>query len=77
METPGMKIPEKCSRCGSKNLERGRLNSQTGVTFRPARLKFLVLSTGRVPVQADMCMDCGAIALTAEPAEVEAIIKEE
>jgi len=76
METTGMKIPESCSRCRSKNLERGRLNAQAGITFRPARLKFLVLSTGRVSVQADMCMDCGAIALTADPAEVESIIKE-
>ena len=76
METAGMKIPEKCSRCGGKDLERGKLNAQVGITFRPARLKFLVLSTGRVPVQADMCMNCGAIALTAEPDEVEAIIKE-
>lgn len=77
MEAAAMKIPEVCPRCGGKHLERGRLNAQVGITFRPARLKFLVLSTGRVPVQADMCMDCGAIALTAEPAEVESIIKED
>ena len=74
MEAGTMKIPEKCARCGSKNLERGRLNAQVGVSFRPARLKFLVLSTGRVPVQADMCMDCGAVALTADPAEVKELI---
>ena len=77
MEAAVMKIPESCPRCGGKHLERGRLNAQVGITFRPAKLKFLVLSTGRVPVQADMCMDCGAIALTAEPAEVESIIKED
>ena len=72
-----LKIPDTCSRCGSKALERGTLNSQVGITFRPARLKFLVFSTGRVPVQADMCMDCGHITLTAEPAEVEPLIKQD
>jgi Zn-finger nucleic acid-binding protein len=76
MEVGTMKIPESCPRCGSKKMERGRLNAQVGVSFRPARLKFLVLSTGRVPVQADMCMDCGAVALTADPAEVEQLIED-
>jgi hypothetical protein len=77
MTAPAMKIPESCLCCGGKHLERGRLNAQVGITFRPAKLKFLVLSTGRVPVQADMCMDCEAIALRAEPSEIEAIIKED
>lgn len=53
--------PKTCLRCGGTNLEPGAVESTGRICFRPENARFLTLSTGNVPVKANICLDCGTI----------------
>ncbi len=57
---------EKCYRCGGERLEPGQMQSTGKIYFRPENAKFLTMKSANIPVNANICLDCGAIELVAE-----------
>lgn len=64
---------EKCPICGGVNMETGSLSSTGKIHFRPADAKFLKMKTANVEIAANLCMDCGYVALTADTEKVKAL----
>ncbi len=58
-----MRNREQCPYCGGENMQPGGIQSTGKLYFRPANAKFFTFETGDVSIQADLCMDCGAIGL--------------
>ena len=63
----------KCLSCGSTNLEPGALRSTGALHFRPDHAEFLKLKTGNVDVDAQLCLDCGMISLSADVQKVKSL----
>ena len=62
-----MTADKKCLRCGSIRLESGKVESVSGpVHFKPDNTKFFTLSTSRVEVRANVCLDCGTVEFVAD-----------
>jgi hypothetical protein len=68
-----MNEPCRCLNCGGTNMESGALHSTGRMSFRPADAKFLKLHTANVEVDADLCLDCGCVALRADTRKVKAL----
>jgi predicted nucleic-acid-binding Zn-ribbon protein len=67
----------KCPNCRSTNRESGTILSTGRLHFRPEHVKFLKLKTANLAVKAHLCMDCGHISLTADPAKARALTDQE
>ena len=63
-----------CYRCGSSNLQPGAIQSSGKLHFRPANAKFWTFVTADVGVDANMCMDCGAIELVGDVKKAETVM---
>jgi predicted nucleic-acid-binding Zn-ribbon protein len=63
----------KCLSCGGTNLEPGVLRSTGSLHFRPDNAEFLKLKTANADVSAQLCLDCGMIALTADAQKVRSL----
>jgi hypothetical protein len=61
-----MKPEKKCPSCGSTRLEPGTIQTAGRVNFRPENTKFFTLGTGDVPIEANICMECGAMLLVGD-----------
>jgi hypothetical protein len=61
-----MPTEKKCLRCGSTNLQPGRLQATGRVSFTPDNARFFTLQTSDVPVRADICLDCGTVELVGD-----------
>ena len=64
---------QQCFQCNSDRLPLGKLVGSGvgagGMRFQPDNMKFLALKTS-VKLRATACLDCGAVALTADPSEI-------
>ncbi len=54
-------MSRKCVKCGSENLESGKLQSTGKLSFYPDSTKFLSIKTSDINATANMCIDCGFI----------------
>jgi hypothetical protein len=63
----------RCLRCGSDRLEPGGIQSTGALSFRPENAKFVTLQTADIRVKANMCRQCGTIALVGDPAKVRSL----
>jgi predicted nucleic-acid-binding Zn-ribbon protein len=58
---------KKCSKCGGKNLEMGKLptygKSNLYIIFDSVKKKFISLTSNAVEVRGVMCLDCGGVDL--------------
>ncbi len=54
-------MTKKCIKCGSENLQSGKLQSTGNLAFYPEKTKFMTLKTSNINAMANMCMDCGFI----------------
>ncbi len=61
-----MKTEKKCPSCGSTRLEAGTIQTAGRVNFRPENTKFFTLGTGDVPIEANICMECGVMLLVGD-----------
>jgi len=61
-----MTVKKTCLSCGSSSLEPGRVQSTGLLYFRPTNPRIMTVRTADIPVQASMCLDCGAIDLGGE-----------
>lgn len=66
--------PKKCLRCGTPHLEPGAIQSTGRLYFRPANSRFWTFKTADVPVQANLCLECGALELVGDMKKAEALI---
>jgi hypothetical protein len=66
--------PKKCIRCGGTRLEPGAIQSTGRIYFRPVNSSFWSLRTADVPVEANVCLDCGTVEMVAEVKKVEALV---
>jgi len=66
----------KCTSCGGSQMAKGSLHSTGKMTFRPDDAKFLKLKTANVKVDGRLCLECGAILLTADLDKVKELTNE-
>lgn len=66
--------PKKCFRCGSVRLEPGAIQSTGRIYFRPANSSFWTLRTADVPVEANICLECGTVELVGDVKKAESLI---
>ena len=64
-----------CPLCNSNNIEPGAIQSTGRIYFRPENTKFFTLSTNDVPVNANMCMECGHIMLVGDLHKANKLLK--
>jgi hypothetical protein len=64
----------KCSRCGGTNLTPGFVQSTGKVAFHATDAKFLALGTTRIPVEANMCLDCGCVELVGDVQKARSLV---
>jgi hypothetical protein len=67
----------KCERCGGENLQPGDLTTEFfhhPILFRPRNKRLLTLHAGPL-VTAFVCLDCGAVQLTADVEAVQGLLK--
>jgi predicted nucleic-acid-binding Zn-ribbon protein len=62
-------MSKKCVKCGSENIEPGKVQSSGRLSFYPDRAKFLSWKTSNVSVLASICLDCGTIELAGDVAK--------
>jgi len=67
-------IVKKCLRCGGERLEPGALQSTGKIYFRPANSSFWSFRTADVPVEANICLDCGTVELIGDVKKAEALV---
>ena len=66
--------PKKCLRCGGTKLEPGAIQSTGSIYFRPTNSSFWSFQTVDVPVQANMCLDCGTVELVGDVRKAESLV---
>lgn len=64
----------KCACCGGENLAAGDITSTGKLYFKPADTPFLTFKTNDVKIDANMCLDCGAIGLVGEIARARQLL---
>lgn len=64
-----------CLVCNGAHLHPGQIQSTGKIHFRPSGAKFLTLKTADVAVQASVCLDCGAIQLSADADKVRDLLR--
>jgi predicted nucleic-acid-binding Zn-ribbon protein len=70
-----MSEEKRCLKCGSTNVEHGKLQSTGKIYARPDNAKLeTVLMTGAL-VNGIMCFDCGHIEMIAEPDKLKLLTK--
>jgi len=75
MEGFVMSEEKKCLRCGGTNLKPGSIQSTGRVSFRPKNAKFITARTGDIPVNANICVDCGYVELLADTDKAKSLVK--
>ncbi len=68
-------MESKCTKCGGNKSTPGKLNAMGGVTFTPDDLKFWILKSSLVHVQASMCLECGFIELIGDIEKAEDLME--
>jgi predicted nucleic-acid-binding Zn-ribbon protein len=63
-----------CPSCNGTNMEAGSLSATGKIHFRPEDAKFFKLKTANVDVAANLCLDCGYVALTADTEKVKSLL---
>ena len=63
-----------CPSCNGTNMEAGSLSATGKIHFRPEDAKFFKLKTANVEVAANLCLDCGYVALTADTEKVKSLL---
>jgi ferredoxin-like protein FixX len=66
--------PKKCLRCRSARLEPCAFQSTGRIYVRPANTSFWSFKTGDVPVDANVCLDCGTVDLVADVKKAAALV---
>ena len=61
-----MATDKKCLRCGSTDLQPGRIQSTGKIWFTPDNAKFFTFKTSDVTVRANICLDCGTVELVGD-----------
>lgn len=67
--------PKTCIRCRGTRLEPGAVRSTGRIYFRPANTAFWSLRTADVPVEANLCLDCGTVELVADIGKAAALVR--
>jgi hypothetical protein len=65
----------KCDKCGSTNLEPGRVQGYHPFQFYPAKKKPGKWLPAHVPISGTACLDCGAITLHADPEKLKSSVQ--
>jgi len=65
---------KKCLRCGGERLEPGAIQSTGKIYFRPANSSFWSFRTADVPVEANICLDCGTVELIGDIKKAESLV---
>jgi hypothetical protein len=65
----------KCTACDGINLHPGRIADFSSAKFAPDGKRSMSLCR-QVPITAMSCLDCGAIALSADPEAIRAAVSE-
>lgn len=68
--------PNRCLRCGGSNFEPGSIQSSGRVLFRPDNMKFWTVKAG-VPVDVQVCRDCGNVQMTVDTREIAQLARRE
>jgi hypothetical protein len=74
-ERRAMSTPLKCTACNGINLQPGRIADFSSARFAPDGERTMSLCR-QVQITAMSCLDCGAIALSADPDKVRAAVSE-
>jgi predicted nucleic-acid-binding Zn-ribbon protein len=75
MEGCDMSEENKCLRCGGANCEPGSIQSNGRVAFRAQNARFVIAKTGDIPVNANICLDCGYVELVGDVDKAKSLIK--
>jgi len=70
-----MSEEKKCLRCGGSNCEPGTIQSSGRVSFHARNAKFMTTKTGAIPVNANICVDCGCVELVGDADKAKSLIK--
>lgn len=65
-----------CERCGSQNLLPGAMHGIRETRFVPEKPRFITVAQ-TAAISATACMDCGALSLSVNPADLHSLIKDE
>lgn len=66
--------PKKCLRCGCARLEPGAIQSTGRIYFRPANSSFWTFKTADVPINANICLECGTVELVGDVKKAESLV---
>jgi predicted nucleic-acid-binding Zn-ribbon protein len=70
-----MNDEKKCLRCGGQNLNPSELQSTGKIYSRPKDAKLVTVLTTGVPVDANICLDCGHVELVVNAEKARSIAK--
>lgn len=70
-----MSEQKQCLKCGSTSVADGCIQSTGKVSFRVKDATFITARTSYVPVNANLCVDCGHVELVGNTERAKMLVK--